>query len=199
MASDESCDGLRLVFGISDAVRVDGEDGFALGQARRIVDLADALLPSALAKVEPGKEEEQRLQEVRLGGETQIDLQRFEAQANYCKFVQGARKRKNLFSSYYNLILVTTKLARVRLARFSRKWDLTNRGNSPLTQVSNEGWTSSLSTDQSVTRVWKFLKSSLLRIPFEHECKKIWRSLGRHESSSKLTNRARVVLSPTQL
>ena len=70
MASDESCDGLRLVFGISDAVRVDGEDGFALGQARRIVDLADALLPSALAKVEPGKEEEQRLQELRLGGET---------------------------------------------------------------------------------------------------------------------------------
>mmetsp|Transcript_127017 Transcript_127017/g.353738 ORF Transcript_127017/g.353738 Transcript_127017/m.353738 type:complete len:258 (+) Transcript_127017:138-911(+) len=39
---------------VDDAALVDGEDGLALGEARRVVDLADAVLPLALAEVEPG-------------------------------------------------------------------------------------------------------------------------------------------------
>ncbi len=39
------------VFGVTDAVRVDGEDSLTLGQAGRVVDFADALLAAAFPEV----------------------------------------------------------------------------------------------------------------------------------------------------
>ncbi len=39
------------VFGVADAVRVDGEDSLTLGQAGRVVDFADALLTAAFPEV----------------------------------------------------------------------------------------------------------------------------------------------------
>ena len=41
-----------LVFGIADAVRVDGKDGLRLGEARGIVDLTDARLSATFSEVE---------------------------------------------------------------------------------------------------------------------------------------------------
>ena len=43
---------LALVLGVSDTVCVDGEGGFALGQAGAVVDLADPVLPPTLPKLE---------------------------------------------------------------------------------------------------------------------------------------------------
>ncbi len=42
-----------LLFGVADAVRVDGKDRFGLGQARAVVDLADAGLAASLSEVQP--------------------------------------------------------------------------------------------------------------------------------------------------
>ena len=42
-----------LLFGVSDTVRQDGEHGLSFGQARAVINLADASLTATLTKVEP--------------------------------------------------------------------------------------------------------------------------------------------------
>lgn len=42
-----------LLFDVSDTVRQNGEHGLSFGQARAVINLADASLSTALAKVEP--------------------------------------------------------------------------------------------------------------------------------------------------
>jgi hypothetical protein len=43
------------VFGVTDAVLVDGEDGFTFRQAGRVVDLADPLLAASFPEIQPKK------------------------------------------------------------------------------------------------------------------------------------------------
>jgi len=52
-------DTFDLLFGVSDTVRQNGKHGLSFGQARTVVNLADASLTATLAKVEP-KERKKR-------------------------------------------------------------------------------------------------------------------------------------------